>query len=184
MHQRYERLAEMLAVADPPAAVELLLRFICECHEAAGGAVLALVVGQPIAQAVRTVNPQHLAAACAAWTALPSFPGTAAVVSPEYALLLLRHEEDRVGLLYIQEPGQTVEPEHLGPLLGALAKALWRSGGWESSSRPDERALMRRVLEKSDWNVSRAARALGVTRRTIYQRMRRFGIFRRKEGSS
>lgn len=34
------------------------------------------------------------------------------------------------------------------------------------------------VLEESEWNISRASRALGVTRRTVYERLRRWKVRR------
>ena len=35
-----------------------------------------------------------------------------------------------------------------------------------------------RVLQDAEWNVARAARVLGVTRRTVYLRLQRYGIDR------
>src|SRR5262245_60846091 len=41
-------------------------------------------------------------------------------------------------------------------------------------------AQLRRSLELHQWNVSAAARELGVTRGTVYQRMKAWGITRQK----
>ena len=45
-----------------------------------------------------------------------------------------------------------------------------------------EASIVRRhvllVLEECEWNISRASRALGVTRRTIYERLRRWKVRR------
>jgi transcriptional regulator of acetoin/glycerol metabolism len=35
-------------------------------------------------------------------------------------------------------------------------------------------------LERTDWNIAEVARLLGVTRRTVYMRLRSFGIERRR----
>ena len=42
------------------------------------------------------------------------------------------------------------------------------------------RAGLMRVLNDSEWNLARAARMLGVTRRTVYLRMQRYGIERQR----
>jgi transcriptional regulator of acetoin/glycerol metabolism len=36
------------------------------------------------------------------------------------------------------------------------------------------------LLEGNDWNIADVARRLGVTRRTVYMRLRSFGIERRR----
>jgi transcriptional regulator of acetoin/glycerol metabolism len=42
----------------------------------------------------------------------------------------------------------------------------------------DERALLAQALERSSWNVVLAARSLGISRRTMYRRLRRHGLAR------
>jgi transcriptional regulator of acetoin/glycerol metabolism len=41
-------------------------------------------------------------------------------------------------------------------------------------------AQLQVLLERNEWNVSRVARVVGVTRMTIYNRMRRAGIPRQR----
>ncbi len=36
------------------------------------------------------------------------------------------------------------------------------------------------LLERNDWNIAVVARLMGVTRRTVYMRLRSFGIERRR----
>lgn len=176
MQRGSSRLAEMLATADPPAAVELLLRYIVECHQATGGAVLR-ANGSLRLRAVRSVDPHQLAAAC---VTVPDAP----VLKPGYALFPLRHDVELVGLLYLEAP-RLVEPAEVPPLLAALARALLHTTGIELPPRQDDRVLLRRVLDQEDWNIARAARTIGVTRRTVYLRMAKYGIRRRKaEGPS
>lgn len=179
MSQRFERLAELLAVADPPAAVELLLQLLIETNDAASGAALVLSGGRLVLQAVRMADPALVAQACSRWPALEGrLRSGAAVAGPGHVLLPLRHEDALVGALYLE----TDKPVDLAPqaqFTAALARALANSA-WRVRAQPDERQLLRRVLEESEWNVSRASRALGVTRRTVYLRMKRLGIPRRK----
>lgn len=42
--------------------------------------------------------------------------------------------------------------------------------------RQDERAQILEALEKSGWNRSEAARTLGMPRRTLYRRLKEYGI--------
>lgn len=55
----------------------------------------------------------------------------------------------------------------------------------EAESRPGpmsleelERAHIRRVLDGSDWNISQAAKVLGIDRGTLYAKIRRYGFER------
>jgi two-component system nitrogen regulation response regulator NtrX len=43
-----------------------------------------------------------------------------------------------------------------------------------------ERDRIRQALEDADWNVSRAARALGIERTGLHKRMRALGLARSK----
>jgi hypothetical protein len=57
--------------------------------------------------------------------------------------------------------------------------------GWESylertPVKDIQRQKLTLLLERNEWNISRVARILGVTRRTVYLRLRRLGIARRR----
>ena len=41
-----------------------------------------------------------------------------------------------------------------------------------------EKAHIERILEETDWNISRAARELEIDRQTLYNKMQRYGIKR------
>lgn len=82
--------------------------------------------------------------------------------------------------------GQTLQPEDLppevlaGPVRGAEggeARAPARDGG-----APDdgEREALRAALQAHDWHRGDTARALGVSRNTLWRRMRELGIVRRR----
>ncbi len=48
------------------------------------------------------------------------------------------------------------------------------------SPRDVERGQLLRLLEQHEWNIARVARLMGVTRRTIYLRLERYGIPRQR----
>ena len=178
MHE-LEQLSELLVAADPGAATETLLRYICQRHGAAGGMVLALNGRERIVRTVRSLDLGRLGAVQKLLKVNePSLRAGRRVVSNGHALLPLQEGGELVGALFLDEPKQ-LEPERLPPFLVALAKAL---SATEAPVRPrmDHGALLERALDENAWNVARVARALGVTRRTIYMRMQRFGILRRR----
>lgn len=94
------------------------------------------------------------------------------------------------GLLYLHEPS---EPRRLhGPrfhaLSGMLANAL--SPAQPSTSLDSTRAAVDQqvldaenlaaMMERHEWNLSHVARVLGLTRMTIYNRLRRLGVARKR----
>lgn len=44
----------------------------------------------------------------------------------------------------------------------------------------ENKAKLIRVLEANDWNIALVSRELGITRRTLYMRLKAFGIERKK----
>jgi DNA-binding NtrC family response regulator len=64
---------------------------------------------------------------------------------------------------------------------GGLSESLrddWRSGrvNFEETVSRFEGELLREVLERADWNQTRAATELGITRRVLKLKMDRFGL--------
>jgi transcriptional regulator with GAF, ATPase, and Fis domain len=88
--------------------------------------------------------------------------------------------------------GQTLQPEDLPPeVLGGAAQSpapgakapLRGSNGMQTAvvtatpeSSQDERALLERALETHRWNRAETAKALGVSRSTLWRRMRALGL--------
>ena len=64
----------------------------------------------------------------------------------------------------------------------ALAKAKADPTGYLATTTPNDvaRDQLLVLLEQNEWNISRVARALGVTRPTIYARLDKYGIERRR----
>lgn len=177
--QDLEQLAELLVAADPGAATDTLLRYLCRRHSASGGLVLAVQGGERIVKTVHSLDLARLAAVQKLWKANElALRSGRSVVASDHGLFPLKEGDGVVGVLFLDQPKQ-LEPERLEPFLIALAKAMCASG---TSVRPrlDHGALLQRALDENAWNVARVARTLGVTRRTIYMRMQRFGIPRRR----
>lgn len=94
-----------------------------------------------------------------------------------HAVVPLFENEQWVGLLCLQGAREgTAEDaaQSLGRVLAATITAA------RAADQSDPAARLLELLEAHEWNVARVARIQGVTRVTVYERMRRFGIARKK----
>jgi DNA-binding NtrC family response regulator len=71
--------------------------------------------------------------------------------------------------------GQTLGVEHLPPPLGD-AEAPKPAAGGHGDSDGDEAARIRAALDDNHWRRADAARALGISRTTLWRRMQALGI--------
>ena len=100
-----------------------------------------------------------------------------------------------VGLLLLRWPDEAAPRSlnGLAPLSRVLAALLRRLHGTPVDGSDDEcvdlveitrprasSVTLRMLLEQHEWNVARVARVLGVTRTTVYNRMRRQGVPRER----
>src|SRR5262245_58047097 len=177
--QDLEQLAELLVAADPATATDTLLRYLCQRHAASGGLVVALKGRERIVKAVASLDLTRLSAVQKLWNGHEvTLRAGRRVVLGEQGLFPLMEGSELVGALVLDEARQ-LDPDRMGPFLVALAKAVTAA---EAPVKPrlDHGTLLQRTLDENAWNVARVARTLGVTRRTIYMRMQRFGIPRRR----
>ena len=68
-------------------------------------------------------------------------------------------------------------------LKAARARPLSDDGAFEAgalSGGEIERRRLLAALERHEWNIARVARLMGVTRRTVYLRLKRYKIDRRR----
>jgi DNA-binding NtrC family response regulator/tetratricopeptide (TPR) repeat protein len=105
----------------------------------------------------------------------------------------LRNEIQRA--VALSSPGTAITADHLSPELAGLtsdapAAALPGGGGARKGGQPAslaaaveavERELIRSTLDRTQGNISESARALGLTRRGLYLKLRRLGFEQRPE---
>ena len=114
---------------------------------------------------------------------------------PPTVVLPCRDRSGTVGLLLLRWPDEAPPGSlnGLGSLSRVLAALLRRLHGTPVDASDEECAdlvevtrprassvTLRMLLEQHEWNVSRVSRILGVTRMTVYNRMRRLGVPRER----
>ena len=122
--------------------------------------------------------------------AIRGTPASSAALAP------VRHQRRLVGLFYVDTPESRFagaeDLEGIRQLARVAAVALTSSAQSESPQdavhsyleRMSEDGVARDqllvLLERNEWNISRVARSLGITRATVYHRLGRFGIPRQR----
>jgi two-component system nitrogen regulation response regulator NtrX len=89
----------------------------------------------------------------------------------------VRELKNLIERLVIMAEGDVISEEHITPL---VSEARIETGGKPLSELTDEfeKSLIISELEKSGWNVSKAASSLGIDRANLHRKMRRYGIQR------
>jgi hypothetical protein len=120
--------------------------------------------------------------------------------SEAYVVKPVAHAGRVLGLLFIEGP-KTVGGSHLGvvdklahiaaialrvpappPMPAGPSSPVGQIDSYLERTPPNEvaREQLLVLLERHEWNLSRVARALGITRRTMYLRLDRYGIERKR----
>ena len=84
----------------------------------------------------------------------------------------------------LSAPGGSIDPVHLSPEIGSTQLPVGSGSIRVSRSSPNlaaaveqvERDLIQAALDRADGNISESARALGLTRRGLYLKIRRLGL--------
>jgi transcriptional regulator with GAF, ATPase, and Fis domain len=84
----------------------------------------------------------------------------------------------------LQSRDGVIEPEHLPADVRAAAARTAAPPPDPARGRDDERRAVVEALEKTGWNRTRAADLLGVSRVTLWKRMRRHGLVDPSEGEA
>jgi two-component system response regulator AtoC len=104
-------------------------------------------------------------------------------VSPEAATLLraydwpgnIRELANVIERAVLMSDSPNLMPAHF-PAEIANAAAPIRDGESAGDLRANERAMIVSALRKNDWNQTRAARALGISRDNLRYRLKKYGI--------
>ncbi len=190
---------------NPVSFADRTLQMAIVLTQGQAAAVLRLEQGQPRLFAGRGFDQESLDAVALAWEHLrnplerlePVYVANRATDSriPEdarhqapasFALLpVIGDGRALLGLLYVDSR----RPHFLGAEdlteLPALARilAIPLASGRFGSAAPDassDRDRLVAILSSNQWNILRVAKLIGVTRRTVYLRMQRWGIERKK----
>jgi hypothetical protein len=175
----------LLVGEDPRRQACKLLDHLASRSRARGAAVVT-VVADDLASFAGEVLLSRLTALQRLWKIEASDLRAGRPVNGNgYRVLPLMDARALIGLLFI-EGGEGVEPK--SPDVIALAATL--KTALQHPARLDaddmeivagaeiERQRLLSALERHEWNIARVARLIGVTRRTIYLRLRRYKIER------
>jgi hypothetical protein len=185
-------LAAALVADNPRGQTERLITTLIDSGQAKGAAVL---IPEPEDQLsvflAAAVSVEPLAGATALWRTgrdelAAGFPRT----SGRHTLVPLRENGDLHALLYLEDAqGPPGDFEWYALVLTKAVQAAHRppqeplriEDYFASSRQADvQKRHLVDALNRNEWNIARVARVLGVTRRTIYLRLKRFNIAREK----
>lgn len=184
-----EKVAALLVSEDPrQKADRILSHAIGEAH-ARGGAVLSIREERIVPFVVHGIDLDVLARLRRLWptiekTLRSGWPS----VDKDLALAPIREGSELLGILLLKSP-ESFDADDLGVLLMLLAKALTAGHSpvqeatlqlARTSPAEAERVQLLSLLQEHDWNIARVAALLGIARRTVYMRLERYGIARKK----
>jgi ActR/RegA family two-component response regulator len=181
-------LAALLVGPDPRLAADRTLGFLIARSRAKGGAVLQLREGEPVPFTTRDLSAARLAEAASLWRDHGQLLVAGRAVRASNGLMVpLRDEGTLVGALYLEGVG-AFDEAGVGASLLTLTKAVGSRDRVETLATympavpADEilREQMVAALDRNEWNISKVARVLGVARRTVYLRLERYGIPRKR----
>jgi hypothetical protein len=197
MKSAFPELAARLTSLGARPVADVTLEYVVRRHAATGGAVLALTSnGETVPFITRDVPTDRLAGAQKLWRDNETALGAGQEVQGRDCFLvpIADAEGQLLGLLFLDGPRVIVGS--LEDFLVAFAHCLIARtadpspalsgylGLLTPTSEAREREHLLLSLNRNEWNISRVARDMGVTRRTIYLRLQRHGIERRKVDKS
>lgn len=180
---------DLLVAESPRGAAERMLRHLVRRHAARGAALLAVLDDDLEPLTSFDIGLARLVPLQQAWEKERDRlkRGFGLNGSGELVLPLLDGDE-LAGVVLLDHP-KDADLDADSPFLRVLAKAAraWRDAPAEPIAETGPAAVVERhrnemlvLLNRHQWNISRVARALGTTRRTVYLRMQRYSIPRQK----
>lgn len=177
-------IAALLVAQAPQQQAASVLGLFVGRTRARGAAVLSVAGEQPTLFAASPgLSLRAAAVAAEIWSARAADLRAGRAVEQGRDVVYPLVENGRLlGALFVHEaePLAPVVLEAFGTTFvkTLAAEAAGPSGAPDRIPSPGGRDGLMAALHRHEWNVARVARAFGVTRRTIYLRMQRFGIER------
>lgn len=183
-------IAAALVSTDSVDQAGRVLSRLVEYVSASGGAVVVPGEGAPrvlVARNVALPNLEHLPGL---WERHEkALRAGRSAGRDRQRLFPLLDRTDLVGAVYVE--GAEVEPERIKAFLDVLSRAVLAATDPEAlrafgadllgiGIERSKREITLASLRQHEWNISRVARELGLTRRTIYLRLTRWGIVRER----
>jgi transcriptional regulator with GAF, ATPase, and Fis domain len=207
--QLIDQVADIVGAAhDPKRLAELAVEIVMSLSHAQRGAVFAVEAEGLVLCAGMGLDQQVLDATNTAWTRdrAQLTKGHAVVRDNEplragcaSAVLPLKQDDRLAAILYLDGPQAAFLPavkegrvlESTKVVLRALERGAFPAAArpvpkeWEQylAETPAEqvaRAQLIALLDRNEWNIARVARLMRVTRRTVYLRLERYNVERKK----
>lgn len=185
-----DEIASALVSTDPVDQVGRVLSRLLTYAKASGGAVVVPGQDAPRVLVARNVALPNLEDLPSLWERHEKTlrAGRHAGRDGQRVLPLL-DGADLVGAVYVE--GAEFEAPRIKAFLGVLARAVLAATDPEAlrafgadllgvGIERSKREITLASLRQHEWNISRVARELGLTRRTIYLRLTRWGVVRER----
>lgn len=195
---------ELVASEEPRRSAERTLGLLVRVNRCRAGAIFAIDGGKPKLFVGHSIDQDALDIVQSVWSSNRKTLQGGELVRDDkkdkqrsFAVLPVLVKESFCGLLFLDGVGSRDLPtwrlNDFAPFLRIVGRALQAAAmgiegpsstedtlAWRASLQEDDREQLMRHLEQNEWNIARVARIMGVTRVTIYHRLARFGIRRRK----
>jgi hypothetical protein len=175
----------LLVSDDPRRSADRILTRLLQIHLARGGAILRPREGQVEVWMSSGLSLAAVAELPVRWADHgDALAAGRTVLEPAFALVPAMLGDEMVAALYLAQPeGLSVQGAAVfGAAIAQAVRAADTVGtrrAPQASPAEEARLQMLSLLERNDWNIAEVARILRVTRRTVYMRLRSFGIERR-----
>jgi transcriptional regulator of acetoin/glycerol metabolism len=181
-----DQVAALLFSEDGRAKAEKLLASLVVESDARGGAVLGLKNDKLVLFAGLDLPLSVLAQLEKGWSGLARELTPAKPITEKALTVAPLVDDGKIVGVLVLESARSFDFKDAAMLLGLLARAVAQPpaptatlpAGADVPAHEVEKRRLVDTLQRNQWNVAMVARKLGVTRRTIYLRMEKYGIDR------
>jgi len=181
-----DSMVNMLVADEPRRAADRILTRLIQIHQARGGAILRPRDGQVEIWMSVGLSLAAVAELPVRWADhAEALASGRSVVESAFGLFPASLDGRMVAALYLAQP-EGLSAADAAVFGTAIAHAVLASDtevekpALQASPAEEGRLQLLTLLNQTDWNIAQVARRLGVTRRTVYMRLRSFGIERRR----